>query len=120
MLVVMYHYGKQFAGRRWLCFIDNNSVRDALIKGTSAVSELFDMLSLIARCMSQFHLMVWFSRIASSSNPADKPSRLALAGRVLNERHTIRAPKFLIEALLSSHSFLETMSGFASSSHMAP
>ena len=56
-------------------YIDNNAVRDALIKGSSPVCDLFNMLSLCSYFISRSHLGAWFTRVASSSNPLDAPSR---------------------------------------------
>ena len=59
-------YGPFVKGRRLVVFIDNNSVRDALIKG---------MLALCSLVVSVNGLSAWFARIPSSSNPADDLSR---------------------------------------------
>ena len=68
-------YGKQFKNRRCLCFIDNNAVRDGLIKGSSPLCDMFSLLSVISLDIAEFFLSPWFTRIPSKSNPADDPSR---------------------------------------------
>ncbi|CAE7892922.1 unnamed protein product [Symbiodinium necroappetens] len=75
VLVSLATWGPSLAGRRILCFIDNNGVRDALIKGSSPLSDHFVMLAMIAWIARRYRLTLWFTRIASESNPADKPSR---------------------------------------------
>ena len=67
--------GEFSSTRRMIFYIDNNAVRDALIKGSSPVCDLFNMLSLCSYFISRSHLGAWFTRVASSSNPADAPSR---------------------------------------------
>ena len=52
-----------------LVFIDKNGVRD------SPLVDLFTMLSLCSIAVSVNGLSVWFTRIPSSSNPSDDPSR---------------------------------------------
>ena len=61
--------------RRCLCFIDNNAVRDGLIKGSSPLCDMFSLLSVISLDIAEFSLSPWFTRIPSKSNPADDPSR---------------------------------------------
>ena len=68
-------YGRQFKNRRCLCFIDNNAVRDGLIKGSSPLCDMFSLLSVISLDIAEFSLSAWFTRILSKSNPADDPSR---------------------------------------------
>ena len=66
---------KRIDARRIIIFIDNQSVLDALIKGYSAEPMLkklllnFEVLDNLHPCLG------WFSRVPSSSNIADLPSR---------------------------------------------
>ena len=61
--------------RRVLWFIDNNAVKDMLVKGSTRGSNLFAMipesLFLAGLCEAQ----LWISRLPSKSNIADIPSR---------------------------------------------
>ncbi|OLP76427.1 hypothetical protein AK812_SmicGene43640 [Symbiodinium microadriaticum] len=82
VLVALATWGPEFAGRRIICFMDG--VRDALIKGSSPLSDHFVMLSMIAWISRRYQLTLWFTRVASESNPADKPSR-ARAGEAAKE-----------------------------------
>ena len=75
ILVFLFRCAGEFAKRRMIFYIDNNAVRDALIKGPSPICDLFGMLSLCSYFISRSHLSAWFTGVASSSNPADAPSR---------------------------------------------
>ena len=55
--------------------VDNDGVSDALVKGSSSVSSLRDMLHEYALQESRFSLISWVARVASSSSPGDCPSR---------------------------------------------
>ena len=68
-------YSYFFRARRTILFIDNNAVRDALIKGSSPNVDMFCMLAIASLHISLSSLQAWFTRIASFSNPADAPSR---------------------------------------------
>ena len=68
-------YGQDIKRRRLIVFIDNNGVRDALIKGSLPLVDLFRMLSLCSLAVSINSLKVWFTRIPSASNLSDDPSR---------------------------------------------
>lgn len=115
-------YGPHIRGRRLLVFIDNNGVRDALIKGSSPLIDLFTMLSLCSLAVSVNGLSVWFTRIPSSSNPSDDPSRgepervAKLLGA--NLRHPISASEGIIESLLSKSDFVKFMQGAAHDSSL--
>ena len=113
VLVVFSSHGKTWQGRRVLCFIDNNSIRDALLKGSSNKIDLFSMLSLISHEVAQHGFWPWYARIASKSNPGDLPSR----GRAkeASERfgaklkEPLNLDEHLQNSLLQSASFLEWM-----------
>ncbi|CAE7454418.1 unnamed protein product, partial [Symbiodinium microadriaticum] len=111
VLVALATWGPDFAGRRIICFIDNNGVRDALIKGSSPLSDNFVMLSMIAWVSRQYQLTLWFTRVASESNPADKPSR-ARAGEAAKELGGVLVEPLcleqrLVDSLLSRRTFLD-------------
>ena len=106
-------YGPFVKGRRMVVFIDNNGVRDALIKGSLPLVDLFTMLSLCSLVVSANGLSAWFTRIPSASNPADGPSRgePAREARLLGAklRCPIRASDQIIKSLISKGNFVELM-----------
>ena len=74
-VVALAAYAGNIKQRRVLIFVDNNSVRDIMIKGTSPSASLFVMLAEFARRAHQSQLLLWISRMPSKSNIADFPSR---------------------------------------------
>ena len=106
-------YSYFFRGRRTIFFIDNNAVRDALIKGSSPNVDMFCMLAIASLHISLSSLQAWFTRIASFSNPADAPSRgkAEEMARLLDARFEtmLEVPGDLSKALLSRRSFVEFM-----------
>lgn len=106
-------YGKQFSNRRWLSFIDNNAVRDGLIKGSSPLCDMFSLLSVISLDIAKFSLSPWFTRIPSKSNPADDPSR-GQSRRMAEELGAEVGPPLvpsedLVNSLKSNDSFITYM-----------
>ena len=73
--VAIQSYGKKLYNRRCLSFIDNNAVRDGLIKGSSPLCDMFSLLSVASLDIATFSLSMWFTRIPSKSNPSDDPCR---------------------------------------------
>eukprot|EP00438_Fugacium_kawagutii_P007549 Skav213929 [mRNA] locus=scaffold2079:127721:128731:+ [translate_table: standard] len=74
--IVKRKFGDLLHGTRVLYFIDNDGVKEALVKGTTSSVASRKML---VECMiqdSKNQSMSWHSRIASPSNIADGPSRL--------------------------------------------
>jgi hypothetical protein len=59
-----------------LLFIDNNSVLDALVKGNTSSEASLPMLAYAARMEMMLRCTTWVTRVPSSSNIADGPSRL--------------------------------------------
>ncbi len=59
-----------------LLFIDNNSVMDALVKGNTGSEASLPMLAYAARMEMRLRRTTWVTRVPSSSNIADGPSRL--------------------------------------------
>ena len=64
--------------RRAFFFIDNDSARQALVKGYSNSAASAEILNLVALADVAVPSWTWYSRIPSESNPADGPSRLRL------------------------------------------
>ena len=120
VLMGLHTYGHGVRGRRLLVFIDNNGVRDALIKGSSPLIDLFTMLSLCSLAVSAHSVSAWFTRIPSASNPADDPSRGEpdrMAGLLdARLRQPIQAPEAIVQSLLAKSNFVEFMRDAAHSS----
>ena len=120
VLLGLHTYGPGVRGRRLLVFIDNNGVRDALIKGSSPLIDLFTMLSLCSLTVSVHSVSPWFTRIPSASNPADDPSRgepERMAGLLdAKLRQPIQAPETIVRSLLAKSNFVEFMRDAAHSS----
>ena len=68
ILAALLAWGSEIAGRRLLIFVDNNGVRDSLIKGSTPVPNLFSMLALIAGLLSSLDITPWYTRVASKSS----------------------------------------------------
>ncbi|CAE7488572.1 unnamed protein product [Symbiodinium sp. CCMP2592] len=115
VLVSLVSWGPQLAGRRILVFIDNNGVRDSLIKGSSPLPDHFVMLSMIAWVARRYHFTLWFTRVASESNPADKPSRSQAREAAEELGGSLELPltldDVLVKGLLSKRSFMDMCQG---------
>ena len=113
VLVTLQSYGMRFFGRRAILYIDNNAVRDALIKGSSPNVDMFSMLALCSLQISKHCLHAWLTSIASASNPADAPSRnqaVEMADKLgACMGQPISVPSDLSSALLAKGSFVEFM-----------
>ena len=97
VLVSLHRLGPSLKGRRVLIFVDNNSARDALIKGTSPIADVYATLAQVATVLSLHGVAAWFTRVPSPSNPADAPG----------DR--------LTQAISDSSSFVDFMSEYARS-----
>ena len=113
ILVFLSRYGERFHNRRVVVFIDNNTVRDALIKGSSPLCDLFCMLALCSYYISSNSICSWFTRVASDSNPGDDPSRgraKEMAELIGAELATsLQAPESLVNSITSVDSFIDFM-----------
>ena len=68
----------RFKHRRLICFLDNDSARQALIKGWSpSQSSNAIVKEMLSRETSDLGWN-WYGRVPTHSNPADEPSRLIL------------------------------------------
>ena len=61
-----------------IVFVDNESVKNALIKGYSEVVCLRRMSQVYVEQELNFNLATWVNRVPTASNPADAPSRLSV------------------------------------------
>eukprot|EP00439_Symbiodinium_sp_Y106_P001230 s6858_g1.t1 len=89
-------------GRRVLVFIDNNGVRDSLIKGSSPLPDHFVMLSMIAWVARRFHLTLW-SRAKEAAEE--------LGGSLVDP---LALDDDLVNGLLSKRSFMDLCQGAGS------
>ena len=72
------------AGRNVLIFIDNDSAREALIRGYSPAWPSAELIATTWLALAQCRCRPWFARVPGPSNIADGPSRLQFetAGRL--------------------------------------
>ena len=95
--------------RRVLWFIDNNAVKDMLVKGSTRGSILFLMISEALNLAGLCGAMLWFSRVPSKSNIADFPSRgdsvaaAKIIGGVVGE--DLQSDPDFVKVLLQSSSY---------------
>ena len=117
--VGLHHFSHALKGRRVLWFVDNNSVRDMIIKGTTASLSLFCLLAECFRLVGAMQLVWWISRVPTKSNIADYPSRQEpeTAARMIGGQviPAIDCGTHLIEACLSVTSFVDYMQMVAES-----
>ena len=113
IVVAMHSYGGRMQNRRCLSFIDNNAVRDGLIKGSSPLCDMFSLLSVVSLDIAAFSVSMWFTRIPSKSNPADDPSRgrsSVMANLLGAEELSDLSPSHeLVSGLQSNDSFITYM-----------
>ena len=113
VVVAIQSYGKRLYNRRCLSFIDNNAVRDGLIKGSSPLCDMCSQLSVVSLDIATFSLSMWFTRIPSKSNPADDPSRgrsSAVASLLgAKELDSLVPSHELVSGLQSNDSFIAYM-----------
>ena len=111
--VGLHHFSHALKGRRVLWFVDNNSVRDMIIKGTTASPSLFCLLAECFRLAGAMQLVWWISRVPTKSNIADDPSRQEpeTAAKLIGRQviPAIKCVAHLIEACLSVTSFVDYM-----------
>ena len=74
--------------RRVLLFVDNNSIRDSVAKGTSKSLSVLVLLAELHRIWSELGCLCWISRVPTKSNVSDLPSRQRadLAAQVIKGR----------------------------------
>ena len=58
-----------------IMFIDNDGVRENLVKGLSEAAQNLPMLMRFAECDLCFPSQFWFTRVQAHANLADGPSR---------------------------------------------
>ena len=114
IVVALANYAEQIRGRRVLIFVDNNSVRDVMIKGSSRSASLFVMLAEFARRAHREQLLLWISRVPSKSNIADFPSRgqPEIAAKLIggDVREVLDAPEAFVRACLKIENLSDMLS----------
>jgi hypothetical protein len=75
-LVVKLTFEVGLRASRAIFFIDNDSVREALIKGNSGALASHELLLACSLVEARLGSLPWFARVPSPSNLADGPSRL--------------------------------------------
>ena len=75
VLIALRTWSSDIQGRYLLVFVDNNAVLDSLIKGNTGCLASLELLSLTCACMMRLGCVPWITRVPSSSNIADGPSR---------------------------------------------
>ena len=66
------------SGQRVLLFIDNYGAQDCLVKGSASINTWRQLLLKLEEIDDSLFANMWVTRVASSSNPADFPSRGSL------------------------------------------
>jgi hypothetical protein len=64
--------------QRVLLFIDNYGAQDCLVKGSASINTWRKLLLKLEEIDDSLFANMWVTRVASSSNPADFPSRGSL------------------------------------------
>ena len=64
------------ADRDVLVFVDNDSAKDAAVRGYSPSLPSAYLVAELWRCLAAAGARPWFERVPGPSNPADGPSRL--------------------------------------------
>ena len=115
ILVFLAVYGRRRQNQMVVIFIfiENNAVRDALIKGASPLCDIFYMLALWSFHVSSNSQCAWYTKVASDRNPADDPSqgnRRKMAELINAENgNPLVAARELVNAILSVDSFIDFM-----------
>ena len=68
-------WAEQIRNKYLLIFVDNNAVLDAMIKGNTGCFASLELLSHTCMKLMRLGCVVWITRVPSSSNIADGPSR---------------------------------------------
>ena len=75
LLIALQTWGPRLKSLQLVCYIDNNSVRDATISCSTSNKVGEVIMSKCLHIEDEFQLQSWFARVPSPSNPADWPSR---------------------------------------------
>ena len=75
LLAVRIHLQNMLQGRKTIFWIDNDSARATVIKGSSKSTAMFALALTLAEVDNASPTMAWIERVPSFSNVADWPSR---------------------------------------------
>ena len=75
-VLAVFQLQSQASGRRIFLFVDNEAARASLIAMYSPILVHARLLSKLSEIVTSRSMFTWVSRVPSSSNPADEPSRL--------------------------------------------
>ena len=76
VLVALHTWRNKLAGKRMIFFIDNDSARQALVKGYSPLLQPLEFVSECYRIACRHNIDVWFTRVPTDANISDGPSRM--------------------------------------------
>ena len=74
-MLARHTWRERLVGRLVIHFIDNDSAKDALIKGHSSHPASMEIIEQVWAQELEFQSSSWYDRVPSASNPADGPSR---------------------------------------------
>ena len=80
LLVSFLLWKKHLRGKPCVAYIDNNSTRDVSISGTARTQPGHSLVSQLLEVEDSQGIVAWYTRVPSSSNIADGPSRGSLEG----------------------------------------
>eukprot|EP00435_Cladocopium_sp_Y103_P062683 s616_g24.t1 len=75
VIVARFLWGKYLRGRKSIAFVDNESAKEALVKGSSFNAHFRALLLQLEIAEKDVRSWLWFARVPSHSNPSDGPSR---------------------------------------------
>ena len=75
VVVARFVWHKFLAGRKAVAFVDNESAKEALVKGSSFNAHFRALLLQLEVAETDLRSWLWISRVPSHSNPGDGPSR---------------------------------------------
>jgi len=75
VIVARFVWNRYLMGRKAMAFVDNESAKEALVKGSSFNAHFRTLLLQLEIAEKDMRSWLWFSRVPSHSNPSDGPSR---------------------------------------------
>lgn len=75
VIVARFVWNRYLMGRKAIAFVDNESAKEALVKGSSFNAHFRTLLLQLEIAEKDLRSWLWFSRVPSHSNPSDGPSR---------------------------------------------
>ena len=76
VLLARMQWKRFLRGRRVIVFIDNDSARQAFVKGSSPILQSAEIVAEANLIEVELQSRTWFSRVPTLSNVADSASRL--------------------------------------------